>query len=463
MRWSRHARGRTGGPRSLEGSLKSHALTFLRDRVWGILAAATILVSLYCIARRGLGVWEERLAWTALITASYSFVAGILLVFSREKLADFKVQLDLARERIGVLEAEGRDYRRRIDELSTLREVAYVVNLEEDFDILLEKVLELVAALMEPTTILVMLVDEETDRLKPAARWAAGKTEFGAKVTAGAIPNFRPAMFQSQSMVLNSYEEEVHAVLPLRVGDDVIGAMFLVFSAGPAAGSDVWMQDFSNRYRVLLQEIARHLSLAAKTKYLHTIAVVDGLTGLFTKRYFQEQIAAHADRAARSSEPFSFIMFDIDHFKRVNDTYGHPTGDRVLVGVAKIIRSSLRKYDTSYRIGGEEMAAILPGTGKDTAAQVAERIRQKVEANVFHGENDEEIKVTISSGVAEFGHEIRNGEILVSRTDSCLYRAKNGGRNRVVVDGVSETPGGQTGPSPAQPADGERHETERKS
>ena len=410
---------------------------FLRDQLWVVLGSGTLLLAaLLLFGRRSAGL-ATALAWAAACTGLYALAASVLLIRRKERLRRQSAELEESRQKVNRLEAAEREYRRRLDELSMLREVAYVVNLEEDFEILLEKVLDLVAGLMEPREMMITLVDEETRRLRPAARWAEGKTTFGSKVTASAIPNFRIEMFQSQSIVLKSYEEELHAVLPLRVSAEILGAMSLVFPLGAAASSERLQRDFHERYRVVLQEIARHISLAVKTRVLHTKAVVDGLTGLYTKRHFQEQMEAHVERAQRDGLTFCFIMMDIDHFKQVNDTYGHPTGDLVLVGVAKTVRSNLRKYDTAYRNGGEELAIILPGVDLDTAAQVAERIRRRVEETLFAGEEQEEVHVTISGGVAQFGRDIVDGERLVARADQCLYEAKRQGRNRVIIDGVS--------------------------
>jgi len=163
------------------------------------------------------------------------------------------------------------------------------------------------------------------------------------------------------------------------------------------------------------------------------LAIKDGLTGLFTHRAFQTRIEEEILRAARSKVPFSLIMSDIDHFKSYNDTYGHQAGDAVLKAVARELAESIRDIDFAARYGGEEFAVILTGVGKARAAGVAEHIRKALEARRFSF-NGEVTRVTASFGVAEFPAEAAIASQLVRSADERLYRAKHGGRNRVVYE-----------------------------
>jgi diguanylate cyclase (GGDEF)-like protein len=160
-----------------------------------------------------------------------------------------------------------------------------------------------------------------------------------------------------------------------------------------------------------------------------TSAKLDPLTGLLTRVALDEQLAAAAERSHRAGLPFSVVMLDIDHFKRVNDTWGHEAGDRVLVAVAKAVQGAIRGTDRAVRYGGEEMTVTLPGADKQAARVVAERIRSAVEAQ-DHTEISPDLRVTVSAGCALLPPGQTMTEALAA-ADKALYRAKDKGRNRV--------------------------------
>jgi diguanylate cyclase (GGDEF)-like protein len=159
-------------------------------------------------------------------------------------------------------------------------------------------------------------------------------------------------------------------------------------------------------------------------------ASYDELTGLRNRRNSMKRLHEEFLRAGRSSEPLSLIIVDIDHFKKINDTHGHPFGDVVLKRVATRLRDMLRSYDIIGRIGGEEFMVITPGLGLAEAVQLAERLRQAIVAERIT-EGGASVKVTVSAGVATMAEEDDSVQSLIKRTDLALYRAKDGGRNQV--------------------------------
>lgn len=166
---------------------------------------------------------------------------------------------------------------------------------------------------------------------------------------------------------------------------------------------------------------------------LRRLATTDGLTGLYNRRYLDETLAAEISRSRRKGAPLSIVMFDVDHFKKFNDTYGHEQGDRVLQAVAKALRDAIRKYDLPCRYGGEEFLAILPDTHAAGAFTVAERLRKDIEQMEVDG-----LKVTISLGVATFPDlPAQNGDELIAFADQALYDSKRLGRNRTTVASAS--------------------------
>jgi diguanylate cyclase (GGDEF)-like protein len=162
------------------------------------------------------------------------------------------------------------------------------------------------------------------------------------------------------------------------------------------------------------------------------LAYVDGLTGIHNRRYFEMRIGEELERAARFQGRMAVIMVDIDHFKKLNDEFGHLLGDEVLRGVAAILRQQLRKLDVVCRYGGEEFAIILPETSGENAATVAEKLRRQVENHYFPGVPR---PVTISCGVADYPLLGTARDAVMAAADAALFAAKRTGRNRVVAAG----------------------------
>jgi len=162
------------------------------------------------------------------------------------------------------------------------------------------------------------------------------------------------------------------------------------------------------------------------------VSIRDDLTGLHNRRYFNERLLDEIERAQRYGEAVSILMCDIDHFKRVNDTYGHPFGDSVLCWVGDQLQKNLRKTDVISRYGGEEFAILLMNTKRTEASNIAEKIRDSIEKSLFSHLNTG-IKITLSFGVATLGDDSNTFEGLLIRVDNALYSAKIQGRNRVCL------------------------------
>ncbi len=170
---------------------------------------------------------------------------------------------------------------------------------------------------------------------------------------------------------------------------------------------------------------------------INELAIRDELTGLYNRREMNRLLDEDVDRFNRYGRPVSLVMLDIDRFKRVNDTYGHPVGDQVLVQLSRIIRDTVRTVDRSIRYGGEEFAIILPETHEAEANKVAERLRVNVAENAFDCELEDgthkQISVTISLGLAEIPQDVVTQKALLVAADQALYAAKQGGRNQTVL------------------------------
>ncbi|GAB4484204.1 MAG: diguanylate cyclase [Thermodesulfovibrionales bacterium] len=174
--------------------------------------------------------------------------------------------------------------------------------------------------------------------------------------------------------------------------------------------------------------------LLYKVEYM---AITDVLTGLFNRRRFHDVVGKEFERAKRYAMPLSIIMLDIDHFKQVNDRYGHQAGDGVLKQISEIILKSIREVDTASRFGGEEFIVVLPNTDRKDALTVAERMRKTISETAFPDVPD--TRVTVSLGVAGIPDDlIATEEQMVRCADYALYTSKKGGRNRIeVCDGLT--------------------------
>lgn len=159
----------------------------------------------------------------------------------------------------------------------------------------------------------------------------------------------------------------------------------------------------------------------------------DQLTGLFNRREFEERYHAEFDRADRYESSLAVMMVDLDHFKEVNDTYGHQAGDEVLGVMGEVLQDMTRQVDITGRYGGEEFAVVLPETDLASARRAAERINQELRRQTFEGDEDETFTVTCSLGLAELSPEDEDAEALLQRADEALYEAKSAGRDRVAM------------------------------
>ena len=230
-------------------------------------------------------------------------------------------------------------------------------------------------------------------------------------------------------------------------GDDALSSIPVVFlsgSGGPedkVKGLDLGAVDFVTKPFDAFELRAR-VRAALRTKALQDMlaeqAKLDPLTGLANRRALEQRLTQEWDRKQRHGDTLSIAMADIDHFKRVNDQFGHPVGDRVLQAVAGVLKDQSRGMDVPARYGGEEFAILIPATSMEGAAILAERCREGVE-NLRTVHSGQEVRTTASFGVANCEGHVSWSEV-VSAADDALYEAKRSGRNQVKVHTQSPAP-----------------------
>lgn len=214
------------------------------------------------------------------------------------------------------------------------------------------------------------------------------------------------------------------AAAPLQIRGEVMGVLYL---------DNQQVEDcFSDQNLGFIKAFSAHASVAIYNARMFFQAVTDGMTKLYNNKYFRQRLSEELRRASRHKKPLSLIIFDIDHFKKFNDTYGHQVGDKVIRAVGNAVRETVRICDVAARYGGEEFALILPETDKDGALLLAERLREKIETMALLHEK-RSLHVTSSFGVVSLIARNQGREEMIRLADDALYQSKRNGRNRVTM------------------------------
>jgi diguanylate cyclase (GGDEF)-like protein len=212
------------------------------------------------------------------------------------------------------------------------------------------------------------------------------------------------------------------------------GELYGVVKVGPKINGEPFTENDLEFFATLSSQAV----IAFENARLYSLAITDSITKLYVHRYFQLRLDEEVARSRRYNSTISLLMCDIDHFKSINDNYGHQQGDLILKEISKILRKNVRTTDIAARYGGEEFAIILPETTQADAKIVAERIRRDVSqyefASIIPGQPP--LKCSISIGVAGFPLNADNKDQLIQKADSSLYRAKDMGRNKVILCGI---------------------------
>ena len=347
----------------------------------------------------------------------------------RGRYADVLAQRQTLHEEVRLTQEQNHSLRSQVEVLAAMREVGRVISDDVDFCRILDQVFRILENLLRPEAICVIVKDQETGRFVSRAVRQRGETLFeNIDPDEAEHPLFQKAVSEA------SLQKEVRSgratlACPLIVDKEVAGAIKFVLNV---EGSPAVARKKIGYTELVVNDSARHIALAIKTPSLHDRAIMDGLTALYSRTHFENQLKEHTNVARRYSKVLSLIMIDIDHFKRVNDVYGHLVGDVALSEVALAIKTNVRDCDTVYRYGGEEFTVILPETSAVQSQIIAERLRRTIERAIFAaGKNL--IRVTISAGVAELDHGSRGYEDIISRADQALFAAKKAGRNSTFV------------------------------
>lgn len=344
----------------------------------------------------------------------------------RPRLKRVGGERDFLKRRAKFLESRLASLEDDVEVLSAVRQLARVAGAHDELDRVLEETLRIVQDLVNADWVTIFVHDEKTGKILPRAHRKGADTSIGARIPPEVVDDSHVReVFQYESAVMEIEGDNFYAAVPAISGGDKVGVLAV---SAPLGGTP---EDKASRIDAIesaLKEVAENIAYALRAATLQTRAFEDDLTGLGNRGLFEERLGEMVALASRKNQPLSLVLVDIDRFKSVNDTYGHQTGDRVLRDVASLLSKNLRRYDSAYRYGGEELALLLPQTDLKDAARLAERIRDKLEKKVFLSGK---LRVTASFGVASLGGKVLTQDALVAAADAELYRAKSGGRNRV--------------------------------
>lgn len=266
-------------------------------------------------------------------------------------------------------------------------------------------------------------INQEKEWIKEGSKFVHSEDSIISLLFKSGFPIYT-GRIKSSVPVIGRINPDIKSVLafPIRVEGKLNFALAL-FSKYP----DYYDDKDKEIFEFLVQQAQVSIEKAILFERTLELAVRDSLTGLFNHRIFQEKISEYLKR----NLPFTLILIDVDHFKKINDTYGHPFGDRVLVRIAEILKEESERQGFAARYGGEEFALIIDGS-KEYAQYRVDEIRRKIEKEEFYTDEGERVYVTCSLGLASFPVDARDRTSLIERADRALYIAKRSGRNRVI-------------------------------
>ncbi len=337
--------------------------------------------------------------------------------------------------------------RKKVFELTALFKISQIINNTSSYQRALDETLSYIVTIFLAKRGSIMLLSDVGDQLKLKSVRIFGEIEQGASpeiqerivlrlgegIAGQVLADGKPIVcldcasdqrFKKYDSASGTEPPKVLITVPLIVQGKALGVINLADRGEP--------ENFGNDDLELLMAIANQLAVSIDNAKLHELAITDGLTGLFIHRYFQLKLDDEIKRARRYVSPLSLIIFDIDHFKKFNDTYGHQQGDRILKETARLVKESVRGTDIACRYGGEEFSIILPHTTAEQAIIFAERLRKRFAETEFRYQ-DLIMQVTISLGISEFPKMCQDKMSLIKKADQALYNCKNKGRNRVQI------------------------------
>ena len=338
------------------------------------------------------------------------------------------------------------DKSQQSDELQIFHDVAKALTSSLDIDTILQTILEKIAAYFHPTTWALLMRDGERQELFYSVAVGRGCDSVNALKLRTGQSLARWVIEQGESIVISDVNEDPRidggskdeffagpcsvVCIPVRTAGKVLGLMELV-------NSD--MQIYSRR-EMLLQALADYAAIAIENaramQRIQELSITDDCTGLYNARHLTTVLADEVPRSQRFGYEFSVLFLDLDHFKRINDEYGHLNGSKLLSQFGRHLRENLRLVDAAFRYGGDEFVVLLPQTSKDAAILVARRLMSTFRTTTWLASEAVSLAITASVGIATYPQDGATSQAIVQRADEMMYRVKQSGRNNIAIAGV---------------------------
>jgi diguanylate cyclase (GGDEF)-like protein len=332
-------------------------------------------------------------------------------------------------------------------ELSILHDVAKALTSSLNLDSILQTIMEKVAAYFKPDTWSLLMTDDEHHELyfaiavgDASASLKSVRLRIGEGIAGWVAQHGEPLLvpdvskderFASRIDEMTRWKTRSILCVPLASKNRILGVIQLI---------NVETTVFGGHQLMLLQAMADYAAIAIDNaravEKIQELTITDDCTGLYNARHLYDSVEAEVNRSARFGYQFSVIFLDLDHFKLVNDNWGHLIGSRLLAEIGGTIKNHLRLIDYAFRYGGDEFVVLLPQTDKDAAHVVARRLRDLMRTTHFHLGENIDLNVRASLGVATFPEDANNAHDLIRQADEMMYTVKNTTRDNIAICGL---------------------------
>ena len=344
-------------------------------------------------------------------------------------------------------ETEIAELKSQIERLSLFHEVGKTLASTLDLQKILQTIMEKISDFLHPDTWSLLMLDEKTQELYFEIAIGAGannlkdvRLKAGEGIAGWVVEHGEPVLvddvkgdkrFSSKFDELTQINTQSVVCVPIKSRDHVMGVIELVNCLGK--------KSFKKEDIPILKNLADYAAIALENaRYVQRIqelTITDDCTALYNARHLHFVLDAEIYRSTRYNYEFSVIFIDLDHFKQVNDTYGHLIGSKLLWMIGEIIKGHLRLIDYAFRYGGDEFVVLLPQTPKESALMVVRRIKDLLNSKLFFTEENLNIKVTASFGLAAFPGDARTRKDILRMADEAMYVVKNSTRNSIALAG----------------------------